>query len=447
MGAEARSGGEQRATSEWQLLGLGVAGCLGEEVDADRVKELCGQVNWHHVLWLGRQQRVLLALHSLREFILEAVRGQVEQFRQANHLRRLNRAGEMCLIQDVLTREGLRGAFANGWALSERYYRTPDLRELGTHTSVVIAAGDRARAEAVFGKLGYDFDWDPTRLLKWGRTDLNFLSDELWTGSEAVEDPFLVWPERFGSFEAFGRKFTTLSALGWLSHFRLRKRHPWWRKLQGGWDVRAVLLGVAEGERWSVVRGAVRAGRGAEGEMWAAQQAANASALVRLRQACAGQGTTRSTFRVQFSPTSMDVVLAMLSLAEVERGDVVYDLGCGDGRFVVEAARRFGARGVGIDVDRKLLDEASAGAAAAGVGEVSFRCADFFDVDLGDATVVCLYLQPWVMPSLLEKLRRELRPGTRVVSHEFFFPGWVPERTQILRVRPDLAVQIYLWRV
>lgn len=133
----------------------------------------------------------------------------------------------------------------------------------------------------------------------------------------------------------------------------------------------------------------------------------------------------------------------MLELAEVTPRDVVYDLGCGDGRIVIAAAKEFGARGVGIDIDPARIAESEKNARKAGVaGRVRFRNEDLFEADIREATVVTLYLWPWVNLKLRPKLLRELKPGTRVVSHCHDMGDWIPER----RIEVN-GHRIYLWRI
>jgi cyclopropane fatty-acyl-phospholipid synthase-like methyltransferase len=123
---------------------------------------------------------------------------------------------------------------------------------------------------------------------------------------------------------------------------------------------------------------------------------------------------------VVYVPTPQPVVDAMLKLAAVTDKDVVYDLGCGDGRIPITAAQKFGARGVGIDIDPKRIEEANENAKAAGVTDkVTFLTQDLFESDISAATVVTLYLLPSLNEKLMPKLKRELKPGTRVVSHAF----------------------------
>ncbi len=163
--------------------------------------------------------------------------------------------------------------------------------------------------------------------------------------------------------------------------------------------------------------------------------------------ACAQQGAPQAPLRaldVPYVPTKQEVVEEMLRTAGVAPGDVVYDLGCGDGRIVITAAQKFGARGVGVDIDPRRIAEAIANAERAGVEkQVSFRVGDLFDADIREATVVTLYLLPDVNLRLKPKLMRDLKPGTRVVSHDFSMgDDWKPERT--LRLGNDW---IYFWTI
>lgn len=146
---------------------------------------------------------------------------------------------------------------------------------------------------------------------------------------------------------------------------------------------------------------------------------------------------------VHFVPTPQPVVDAMLELADLSESDVLYDLGSGDGRIPITAARRFGVRAVGIDIDPRRVSEARRNAKAAGVEHlVTFRQADLFDSDLGEATVVTLYLLSTLNLKLRPKLVSELDPGARVVSHRFSMGDWAPEKKEMVQGRP-----IYRWTV
>ena len=133
----------------------------------------------------------------------------------------------------------------------------------------------------------------------------------------------------------------------------------------------------------------------------------------------------------------------MLHLGGVERGDVVYDLGCGDGRIPITAARLYGARGVGIDIDPSRIETSRRGAREEGVlGRVTFRNEDLFEAAISEATVVTLFLWPEVTRALRQKLLRDLRPGTRVVSYFWEIADWLPEKEAAVDGRP-----IYLWTI
>lgn len=146
---------------------------------------------------------------------------------------------------------------------------------------------------------------------------------------------------------------------------------------------------------------------------------------------------------VVFVPTPQHVVDQMLELAEVKPGDVLYDLGSGDGRIPITAARKYGIRAVGIDIDPERIAEARENARKAGVEKlVTFRQADLFTSDIGEASVVTLYLLESLNEKLRPKLLAELKPGTRIVSHAFRMGNWQPEVE-----RDAQGSEIFLWRV
>ena len=148
-----------------------------------------------------------------------------------------------------------------------------------------------------------------------------------------------------------------------------------------------------------------------------------------------------------YVPTPQDVVERMLSLAAVTSQDVVYDLGCGDGRLVVTAAAKYGARGVGIDIDPERIAESEANAKKAGVEKlVTFRVQDALQVDVSPATVVTLYLLSSSNLKLRPQLTRQLRPGARIVSHAFGMGDWKPETVDTFRDANGSTRTLYLWR-
>ena len=163
--------------------------------------------------------------------------------------------------------------------------------------------------------------------------------------------------------------------------------------------------------------------------------------------ALSGCSTPEIRLDAPYVSTPQSVVEAMLRLAEVRTGDVVYDLGCGDGRIVITAARNYGATGVGIDIDPRRIEEAKAMAELAGVsGRVRFAVEDLFKADFSAATVLALYLYPELNAKLLPKFRAELKPGARVVSHQYRIGDWAPARSETAW-SGSVDHQIYLWVV
>lgn len=155
-----------------------------------------------------------------------------------------------------------------------------------------------------------------------------------------------------------------------------------------------------------------------------------------------GDGAPVRAIEVPFVVTPNPVVGAMLDLAEVQAQDVVYDLGCGDGRIVIAAAQLRGARGVGVEIDEKLVETARVDAHRAGVdGRVRIEQGDLFQMDFHDATVVMLYLSDALNQRLWPKFVRELKPGARIVSHKFGMGTLAPERSLTVG-----SSTLYLWR-
>jgi SAM-dependent methyltransferase len=149
---------------------------------------------------------------------------------------------------------------------------------------------------------------------------------------------------------------------------------------------------------------------------------------------------------VHFVPTDTALVRAMLEAARVKRGDLVYDLGCGDGRIVIAAVKRYGARGVCVDIDPARIAESRHNADTAGVtSRMKIRRADLFETDLRTATVVTLYLLPQLNERLRPKLFRELRPGSRVVSNSFDMGEWKADRVLTVPATGGFSSFAYFW--
>jgi SAM-dependent methyltransferase len=167
------------------------------------------------------------------------------------------------------------------------------------------------------------------------------------------------------------------------------------------------------------------------------------AACVLLSVAVAAAQTTAPHLDVPYVPSPNPVVDGMLKLAGVTAADTVYDLGCGDGRIVISAAKDYGAKGVGVDINPERIQEARENAKKADVeSKVRFEENDLFKADITKASVVTLYLLPDVNQRLRPKLLKELKPGTRIVSHSFDMGDWKPQREEVVEGR-----HLYLWTV
>ncbi|MBL8174444.1 MAG: class I SAM-dependent methyltransferase [Bryobacterales bacterium] len=154
-------------------------------------------------------------------------------------------------------------------------------------------------------------------------------------------------------------------------------------------------------------------------------------------------GQFNENLDVPYVPSPQEVVDAMLKLADVKSSDTLIDLGCGDGRIVVTAAKKFGARAIGYDLDPERIKEANDNAKENGVtAKVKFVEKNLFDAEIKEASVVTLYLLPGVNEKLKPRLLKELKPGTRIVSHSFSMGDWNPVKQEDIGGR-----RIYLWIV
>jgi SAM-dependent methyltransferase len=178
-----------------------------------------------------------------------------------------------------------------------------------------------------------------------------------------------------------------------------------------------------------------------------AQAQTNAPSSVETPQPTQGTQTEQREPDVPYVPTPQEVVNEMLELANVKKGDFLYDLGSGDGRIPITAAQKYGIRGVGIDINPERIAEARENAKKAGVTNlVEFRQQDLFKSNFSKASVVSLYLLPDINVKLRPQLLKQLKPGTRIVSHDFDMGEWKPDK--VVQVQgPNREHTLYLWVV
>jgi cyclopropane fatty-acyl-phospholipid synthase-like methyltransferase len=163
--------------------------------------------------------------------------------------------------------------------------------------------------------------------------------------------------------------------------------------------------------------------------------------------------TAWSQESIPFVPSPMHIVQRMLELAEFKKGDILYDMGSGDGRIVIEAAKKYGIRGIGIDLNPELVAKARENAEKEGVSHLTeFRAQDGLTVDISEATVVTLYMFKWFNNALRPKLQK-LKPGSRVIAHDFDIDDWKPTRVEYVPPPTDGTSDyaesrtLYIWKV
>lgn len=485
---------------ESTLLRASLARRCGAEPPPD-FTELFARVDWSRFLWLGLQHQVLVAWrHALLPaeiaLIPPAILAQLQALTEVNQLQHLSRAGESCRLHDLFARAGLESVVMSGWALAQRHHAQPSLRELEPATALWVRAADAARATASLASAGYASP-ERLRLPQRHRSDLWLLPPFQHAGPTDKTAAAALWA-RTEIRSLHDRPFRLLEPHDWLLRLCAVGGDHLWQSLHRAIDVaellrstpemdwaglelraralglhRALLLGV--GITCELLHrplpGPVRAALSADAPL--AATLAQLVARHRHGETTLPSETARQEIRAllgipasaapadpgeaagdpgnlgRFAPTPEALGRRMLEFAAVGPADVVHDLGCGDGRLVIEAAVRFGARGVGVDRDPARIAEANQRAQAAGVGadRVRFTEGDLRDAPLSDATVVCLYLQDFAYDRLRPHLERTLRPGTRIVSHRFTFSGWPPEQTCLVRTAPDQISPLHLWRV
>ena len=495
---------------ETELLRRTARRCLPGPAPDDDLAPLLARVNWSHLLWIGRHRNGLsfladvLKAPAFEPLCPADVRAQLEGTARTNTMKALTRDRELCLLQDRFDHHGIAAITLDRSILRPRL----ELRETDGSIDLLLRRKDGAHAREILTEAGYVLGHDPLRLNIRNRSHLNLLFNLAPGNPVAKLHRPAAWAAA-QPFPMGGRNLLVLAPAHRLSHLCWQGCRNGWPGLGGQFDVAAlalaqpasdwptlldqaavvgteaaVLLGVAASlqafglpapeavarrleRRPGLARAVARIGPSPSGppSRWRAR-------LGRLRTRVALHSTwkgkaheiwwqARATFGPRqalpeadselsylgrFSPTPPKTAEAMLRLAETTSADVVYDLGCGNGRLVNTAAKLFSARAVGIDIDPKRIEEATA--AAAGLANPpTFILRDLMEVNLHDATVVCLYLQGFTYPRLREKLEREVAPGTRIVSHNFIFPDWPPEKTEIIRNGPANVSHIYLWRI
>jgi hypothetical protein len=411
---------------------------------------------WPTAIWLARRHGVLSHLAAAVEAgrvdpPSASTRSQLQVWSRFSAFQYLAHCREALTLQAALAECGVAGILVSASTLSRQFHDNPERYSRRSAVTVLVAREERAAVDTHLRTLGYPMTADGLdRVVEFGRSPIRVQPRESWP---AVRPRQSVWGDPV--------------ALEWWSHVThtLTMRRTW--PLSAALDVVAIAARVSEDD-WRELATTARASDALLAQLAVTRHCfdvfdlphptgvghAGSAQAPQLPPAFSRHGIDpedvappRADLGV-YSPTPDVVVEAMLALAGVTTTDVVYDLGCGDGRLVVTAARQFGARAVGVEQDPDRADLARTRAQSAGVSDrVRIDVGDLRSVDLGDASVVCLYLAPSAYAELQVWLRSVLRPGTRVVSHEMSFAGWAPEEAAVVAWGGVRASLIYLWKI
>ena len=411
--------------TEMALLRASVRAYFDGYKDFSDLNDVLPRVDWTRAFWLGRLHGSLLfvreALNRAGARVPDEVAAQLNAINEASIRRRLARGAELCRVHDTFERAGIEALALSGWLFTERFYEVPRLLDVGTVTPYAVRAEDRARAAQALKPMGYLVD-DPLEDVTTNRSRVKLrvdldeqLGPDLWS--------------RTPTFEIAGRAVRVLAPEDWLTILTSRIDGSGWTPLYLAANVISLqrYLGVASSDYLldEIVRNPLP------------RRALQANDAIDI-------GDDRSAGN--FIATPVTFVERMLQLAETGENDVVYDLGCGNGNAVITAASAFGARGVGIDNDPALIAEANA-AAGTVADRVQFKLGNLFTADLSEATVLFLYLHQSAYGDIHRTIIPKLRPGTRVVSRDSTFRGWIPDKSEVISISPQCTSMIYKWTV
>jgi len=458
---------------------------------ASEIRELSGRVNWSHAIWLARRHRMLLPLANAANSVVSAecpapLRAQLASYRTGGVVDRLRRTRKLYRLHAAIgsAADELEMTATSALVLSECYFGGKALRDIDDIPRYLVPATTRERARALLEAHGHTDH--PLQLSgdDFGRVRLE-TGERRGAVGWPMFDPHAVFA-RSVQFEIGTVRFRVAAPSDWLVALATRIASAQSLPLADALDL-LVLGGRLSDLDWhDALATAIACGAEAQfligvaascvlfehdlppsiaarfvqdpllgdramsvaGRPSLATTNRSLERLAATEQRLAAHGIGARALGA-FTPTSMPIVECMLRIARTTPDDVVYDLGCGDGRVVLCAAARFGARGVGVDLNEDLIARAGRNRAALEpelAQRVRFINADVFDVDLCDATVVCLYMEPFALHRIRRDIVPTLRPGTRIVGHNVSFPDWPPDAIEIMSVhgRPRF---IQLWTV
>lgn len=419
-----------------EILRWAVRACLPTVGHERPPVDALAAVDWHRMLWLGRQTRGLLFLrHALAEKASSLpyptdIRVQLQALHDTAQLQCLSRAKELCSLHDLFAAENIPFVAIDDWPFERRFADGRNVTEKMGRIRVAVAPANIERARALLATAGREEFAGPFHVSSPGHMPIALIADDAAQSAPA-------------SLPVGSRLLQTFTPSHWLQW--LARDAAWRREVDfvHAWQV--LLLEAKYGSQTIAVD--PRAATGIARCRLACGLGVAADVAPPLPATPTPPAIANLPF-APFVPTSPLVAERMLALAGTRAGDNVFDLGCGDGRILITAAKKFGARGTGIDLDPALIAQARSEAEAEGVSDrTAFVCDDLFSADLSGASIVCLYLLPSFYAPVRERLLTRARPGTRVVSHDYIFPQWAPEHTELVRAEPTRISQISLWRL
>lgn len=432
-------------TAEFELLRFAARFCLDGNAAVPPTASEATKFNWHHLVWLGRREGGLLFLHEARRAgalpieLSSAIEAQLRELSAATKLQALERSAAICRLHDALSGAELPFLVVDDWTFQACFHSDRILAETTTAIGCLVRSTDRTCAESVLATAGL-----PPAVGGCQVGDRSHIPvacfDALADGTGADT---LLSPENDHSLPLVlaGRRLQQLGVDMWLQHLAAAQSGLRPMTLLAAWRIArlATLIGSEVADAAPIVA-ASRVTLGL---------AASSTASIQPHDTDRTRKDVPTALpAAPFMPTPPSVAVQMLALAGVGPNDTVIDLGCGEGDIVIEAARRHGARAIGIDNDASLLATAAARAAAAGVTDrVEFRHGDLFATDVSTATVICLYLAPGLYEAVRTRVLPLARSGTRIVSHDYMFADWPPVRAALHRFNLAGVAAIYVWEI
>ncbi len=441
--------------------------CIGVDLGClspDELPPAFANINWQHLLWAANRHGLLwllaeyVILPRMQEICPAGVYSQLQAVREVIHFKTLSRTREILKVYELFETAGIPAVCIEPWNTTVKSGTLVFETKVDSQRQSLFFAVPESRrsdAETTLQAHGHTVKHDAQALVLPGSSPVILDSCRLPScDTKAFWDGTVEW-------SLGGRKLKVLGQVQQLLQLCLRSGESS-RRLGEAWRIAACARSLSKEERAAWLAEAERLGIRSivATRLASAHRSLKLPLPAPLNQCQDDEGSSqgvalgeksRSQFEslaAPYLPTTQKVLERMIALAEITSTDQVMDLGCGDGRLVVQAALKTGASGFGIDLNPIRVQEALALAEREDVSaRVHFVCGDIFDADISAASVLFLYLLPVFYPRIQEELLPKGRAGLRIVSHDYCFPDWKPERCEIVRWGPMRYSIVYLWRL